>query len=70
MDLGVAETAGLLDYPNVPGLVGLAVSSGKVSFEALATVLDLEDLWVVVEIVLIDAHNKRRVNEKAERELQ
>lgn len=40
------------------------------SFEALATVLDLEDLWDVVEIVLIDAHNKRRVNEKAERELQ
>jgi len=42
---------------NVPPTIGMAVSSGKVSYEALDTVLGLEDLYDILEIVLIDGHN-------------
>jgi hypothetical protein len=37
----------------------MAVSSGKVTFADLDSILGLEDLEDIVEIVSIDAHNAR-----------
>lgn len=43
-------------------MIGYVVSSGKASYTELCTVLGLEDLYDIVEIVSVDAHNSRIIN--------
>lgn len=52
----------------MPPTVGMACSSGKVSWRDLSTDLGLEDLHDVLEIVRVDAHNARILAKRAERE--
>ena len=66
-DSGV-RAPGLIEYPNVPPLIGYAISAGKASFEALATVLSVEDLWDILEIAQVDAYNRRILERARERE--
>ena len=44
---------------NVPPTVGTAVSTGKATMAELSTVLGLEDLHDILEIVHVDGHNAR-----------
>lgn len=44
---------------NVPPTIGAAISSGKASLAELNTVLSVEDLHDILEVVTIDAHNAR-----------
>lgn len=37
----------------------MAISSGKASFAELSSVLGLEDLHDILEVIAIDAHNAR-----------
>ena len=54
---------GTIEYPNVPGELGYVVSSGKASIAELDSVLSLEDLWDLIEILTVDAHNLRIIRE-------
>ena len=38
-------------------MIGIAVSSGKASMAELATVLSTEDLYDILEVINVDAHN-------------
>lgn len=40
------------------------ISSGKASLVELDTALGVEDLYDLLEIIAIDAHNRRVVNKK------
>ncbi len=47
----------------MPRYVATVVSSGLASFEALDSTLGTHDLYDLVEIVMVDAYNKRKVDE-------
>jgi hypothetical protein len=49
----------LKDYPNVPFTIGAAISMGKATLHELDTVYGLEDLYDMLEVAAIDAHNQR-----------
>lgn len=45
---------------NVPPTIGAALSSGKASMTELTTTLGLEDLYDILEVIEVDAHNRRK----------
>ena len=61
-------TSGTIDYPNVPPDVGFVISGGKATLAELDTILSLEDLWDLIEILNVDAHNARIVRKNRDRE--
>lgn len=61
VDVGDAP-AGLIGYPNVPGAIGSVISSGNATLVELQTVLGTEDVYDLLEIISVDAHNRRVLN--------
>jgi hypothetical protein len=59
INLGSAAGADFLEYPNVSPRIGMLISRDKSLAAPLFTTLGLEDMYDLVEIVLIDAHNDR-----------
>lgn len=58
IDIGHQDFASsYIDYVNVPPLIGMVISCGKATLAELNTVLGLEDLHDLVEIIRVDAHN-------------
>lgn len=53
---------------NVPPTIGMVVSTGKATMAELATVLSLEDLWDLMEIILVDNHNRELIAERTRKE--
>jgi len=64
-DYGVtaAPRGGLIDYVNLPGLIGMIVSADKATLSELQTVYGLEDAYNLGEIVLVDSHNHAKVKQ-------
>ena len=62
MDLGIEEVRGLIDYPNVPPLIGMAISGRPQRLAELNTSLSVEDLHNIIEVVTVDAHNRRLID--------
>lgn len=65
--VGLAGRSGLIEYANVPPIVGMLVSAGVSTLHEIQTVYGLEDCYTLAEVVLVDSHNrsaeaKRRVN--------
>jgi hypothetical protein len=57
---GVGLSAGpLAEYPNVPGLIGAALSTGLTSLGELTTALSVEDCYDLLEVAAVNAHNRR-----------
>jgi len=54
-----------MDYANVPALIGACISHKAATLHELQTVYSLGDAYDLLEIVNIDAKNKRTV-EKAQ----
>lgn len=48
-----------MSYPNVPQAIGAVVSSGKATLHELETVYSEADLYDLLEVIMIDAHNQR-----------
>lgn len=46
---------------NLPRTIGAVVSSNKASLHELGTSLGLEDLYMLLEVINVDAHNARIV---------
>ena len=59
IDLGPGDGRNYRDYVNVPRTIARVVSSRLASLVELDTVLGGEDLYDLLDIVLIDAHNER-----------
>ena len=60
MDAGVdADLPGDADYENVSPRIGFLLSHDPSLAGPLATVLGLEDMYDLIEVVLIDRHNDR-----------
>jgi 4-diphosphocytidyl-2C-methyl-D-erythritol kinase len=53
---------GLLEYENVPKIVGSVVSHHLATFHELDTVYGTEDLYDMIEIIAVDNHNQRVIN--------
>jgi hypothetical protein len=69
MDVGLEEDGGgnLTEYVNIPPRIGMVISCGKATLTELQTVYGLEDLYNLIEIITIDAHNQRVLRKQAER---
>lgn len=57
MEIGVASHD-LMEYVNVPPTIGAVISSGKATLHELNTVLGIEDVYTILEVIAIDAHNR------------
>lgn len=55
----------MIDYANVPGPIGAVVSSKLATLNECATVYSVEDVYLLLEIAGVDAHNR---NAQAEHE--
>ncbi|EDN2087171.1 hypothetical protein GHW83_16845 [Salmonella enterica] len=56
----------MVDYVNVPRTIATVISSGKASKVELDSVLGVQDLWDLLEIIQVDAHNQSPTdNDKA-----
>ncbi|EGS3384438.1 transcription elongation factor GreA [Salmonella enterica subsp. enterica serovar Mikawasima] len=53
----------MVDYVNVPRTIATVISSGKASKVELDSVLGVQDLWDLLEIIQVDAHNERVMQE-------
>lgn len=57
---------GLIGYPNISAAIGAVISSGKATLVELDTVLGQEDLYDLLEVISVDAHNRRILNKMEE----
>lgn len=61
---------GLVEYPNVPRTIGAAISLKMASLQQLDTVYGVRDLYDLLEIASVDAHNRRMIEKQAIKEQQ
>jgi hypothetical protein len=57
-------SAKLLRYPNVPQIIGLIVANDRATFNELQTVYGWEDAYDLLEIIIIDSQNRKRMMPK------
>lgn len=53
-----------MEYANVPRAVGTVVSKGMATLHELDTVYGTQDLFDLIEIIAVDAHNQRVINKQ------
>lgn len=59
-DYGVGSArSGLIEYLNVPTLLGMIVSGGAATLAELQSIYGLEDAYNLSEIIMVDAHNRQ-----------
>lgn len=64
LDFGLAfasETVELQTYVNLPSPVGAVVSAGTATLIELQTVYGTEDLYDLLEVVMVDAYNHKMI---------
>jgi hypothetical protein len=54
-----AASDGDVEYPNVSPRIGFLLSHDKSLAEPLGSTLSIQDMYDLIEVVLIDAHNDR-----------
>jgi len=57
--------AGLVEYLNVPPVIGCLVSSKMATLSELQTVYGVQDAYNLLEILCVDAHNEMAAREAA-----
>jgi len=63
LDLPDAGPA-LIDYPNMPRTIGTVVSTKMATLHELDTVYSMDDLYDMLEVIAVDAHNRRKLAPK------
>lgn len=56
----------MADYVNVHKSIGFVVSKGLAKLHELDSVYGSEDLWDLIEVAVVDAHNERILAEKVD----
>jgi hypothetical protein len=54
------------DYVNVPPIIGAVISARMATMAEIETVLGMEDIYDLLEIMAVDAHNKRLASQSEE----
>lgn len=62
IDLGPPEPNHALEYVNIPRSIGLVLSHKMATLHEMQTVYSLEDVYDLIEIIAVDAYNRRRTN--------
>ena len=63
-DLGGGDAgADLIDYTNVPRTIGHIVSSRLATLHELDSVYSLQDAYLMLEVMRVDAHNRVALSE-------
>jgi hypothetical protein len=57
-----ARDGRLIDYVNLPPLIGMIVSDGKATLHELQSVYGVRDAYNLAEVISVDAHNRRESN--------
>jgi len=57
----MAPRGGLIDYVNMPAIIGMIVSADKATLFELQHVYGLEDAYNIAEIILVDSHNHAKM---------
>ncbi len=52
----------MVEYTNIPHVVGVVVSSRLATLHELSTVYGLEDMWLLLEVHQVDMHNTNLMN--------
>lgn len=47
-----------MEYQNIPRVIGIVMSSDKAKLHELDTVYSVEDVYDMLEVIQIDAHNQ------------
>ena len=65
VEIDAGETKrGMIEYVNVSRAIGAVVSSGMATLRDLDEAYGLEDVYDMLEIISVDAHNSRVLNKK------
>jgi hypothetical protein len=67
-DLGFEDIPGLLEYANLPRTIGAVVSSQLATLHECQTIYSVEDVYLMLEVISIDAHNQRAAVEWEKRQ--
>ena len=64
LHLGLEEDIpGLIEYKNLPRMIGAVISSGKATLNECETLYSVEDIYLMLEVISVDAHNRRMAEE-------
>lgn len=66
LKIDAPEASGLADYPNVSRVIGAVVSAKMATMRELDENYSLEDVYDMLEVVAVDAHNRRIVDKRRE----
>ena len=54
----------MIQYPTVPGIVGVVISKGMATLFELQTVYSLDDLYDMYEVILVNNYNESLLYDK------
>jgi hypothetical protein len=60
--LFTARAGRIVDYVNLPPIIGMIVSDGKATLHELQSVYGVRDAFNLAEVIGVDAHNRRETN--------
>jgi hypothetical protein len=64
------EVPGLVDYANIPRPIGHVISAGKATFHECETIYSVEDVYLMLEVIAVDAHNRFMTDEWSRRKAE
>lgn len=62
------DLSGLAEYVNVPRSIGAVVSARLATYAELGSVLSLEDVYDLLEVMEVDAYNRRLIASRQKRD--
>lgn len=66
--MNATSSRGLVDYPNVPGIIGALIDTRMATLHELSTVYSVEDAYDLLEIAQVGAHNRAELRRREESE--
>jgi hypothetical protein len=61
------DIPGLVDYANIPRPIGVVISAGKATIHECETIYSVEDIYLMLEVIAVDSHNRYMAEEWARR---
>lgn len=55
-----------MEYANVPKTIGAILSHDKAKLHELQTIYSIEDVYLMIEVLNVDAHNQKVLSKRSE----
>ena len=68
IDSGETDVGGLAEYKNLPASVGTVISARLATLVECQTVLSIEDVYNLIEVLAVDANNRRVMAERSQKD--